>query len=75
MESPLLPRQDALSVPPLGLAHSGACDEHSRRRRPADTGGYPGTENPELEEALASAGIEVVKACTLVMLRTGQFGS
>ena len=35
----------------------------------------PGTENPELEDQLAAAGIEVVHACTLVMLRTGQFGS
>ena len=33
----------------------------------------PGTENPELEEKLADGGIEVVHACTLVMLRTGQF--
>ena len=33
----------------------------------------PGTENPELEEKLAAAGIEVVRACTLVLLRTGQF--
>lgn len=35
----------------------------------------PGTENPELEEKLAAAGIETVRACTLVLLRTGQFGS
>ncbi|NCA81436.1 MAG: CoA-binding protein [Opitutae bacterium] len=33
----------------------------------------PGTENPELEEKLAAAGIAVVHACTLVLLRTGQF--
>lgn len=33
----------------------------------------PGTENPELEEKLAAAGIDVVRACTLVLLRTGQF--
>ena len=33
----------------------------------------PGTENPELEEKLAAAGIAVVQACTLVLLRTGQF--
>ena len=33
----------------------------------------PGTENPELETALAAAGIAVVHACTLVLLRTGQF--
>ncbi|MGD9781580.1 MAG: CoA-binding protein [Kiritimatiellia bacterium] len=35
----------------------------------------PGTENPELERKLADAGIEIVRACTLVLLRTGQFGS
>jgi uncharacterized protein len=34
----------------------------------------PGTENPELEQRLAAAGTEVVQACTLVMLGTGQFG-
>ena len=33
----------------------------------------PGTENPELEEKLATAGIAAVHACTLVLLRTGQF--
>lgn len=35
----------------------------------------PGTENPAVEEPLAAAGIEVVRACTLVMLRTGQFAT
>lgn len=35
----------------------------------------PGTENPELETQLAAAGIETVRACTLVLLRTGQFGA
>lgn len=34
----------------------------------------PGTENPELEEKLAAAGIQILRACTLVLLRTGQFG-
>ena len=33
----------------------------------------PGAENPPLQDQLAQAGIEVVTACTLVMLRTGQF--
>ncbi|WP_166332419.1 CoA-binding protein [Sphingobacterium chungjuense] len=33
----------------------------------------PGTENPELSEKATAAGIEVVEACTLVMLNTGQF--
>jgi predicted CoA-binding protein len=33
----------------------------------------PGAENPALAEALAQAGIQVLNACTLVMLNTGQF--
>lgn len=33
----------------------------------------PGTENPELEQALKEHNIETLEACTLVMLRTGQF--
>ena len=35
----------------------------------------PGTENPALEEKLTAANIAVVHACTLVLLRTGQFTS
>lgn len=33
----------------------------------------PGTENPELEALAQAAGIETLQACTLVMLRTGQY--
>ena len=33
----------------------------------------PGAENEELAAAASGAGIEVVEACTLVMLRTGLF--
>ncbi len=33
----------------------------------------PGSENPELAEKLKSEGIEIVEACTLVMLQTGQY--
>ncbi|MCJ8331938.1 MAG: CoA-binding protein [Lentisphaeria bacterium] len=33
----------------------------------------PGAENPALESAAKEAGIEVIEACTLVLLRTGQF--
>jgi uncharacterized protein len=33
----------------------------------------PGTESPALEEALSLAGIPSERACTLVLLRTGQF--
>ena len=33
----------------------------------------PGAENENLAGRLEAAGIEIVRACTLVMLRTGQF--
>ena len=33
----------------------------------------PGTENPDACERLKAAGIEPLEACTLVLLRTGQF--
>ncbi len=33
----------------------------------------PGTESDEIETMLKGKGIEVLRACTLVMLRTGQF--
>lgn len=33
----------------------------------------PGTENPELETMLNDAGVEPIRACTLVMLSTGQY--
>lgn len=33
----------------------------------------PGTENPEFEQLLVDNGIEVQEACTLVMVRSGQF--
>lgn len=33
----------------------------------------PGTENPELMEAARAAGMEALEACTLVLLRTGQY--
>ena len=33
----------------------------------------PAAENPALQRRLADAGVEVLEACPLVMLRTGQF--
>lgn len=33
----------------------------------------PGTENPELIAELRQHGLKVIEACTLVLLRTGQF--
>lgn len=33
----------------------------------------PGTENPELEELAQQKGIQILEACTLVMLKTNQY--
>jgi predicted CoA-binding protein len=33
----------------------------------------PGTENPEFEKSLEEKNIQALEACTLVMLRSGQF--
>lgn len=33
----------------------------------------PGTENPEAYDRLREAGIEIMEACTLVLLNSGQF--
>lgn len=33
----------------------------------------PGTENEELASAAAQTGIQILRACTLVLLSTGQF--
>ena len=33
----------------------------------------PGAENPPLEQSLQAEGIETLRACTLVMLHTGQY--
>ncbi|MDF3129144.1 CoA-binding protein [Kiritimatiellaeota bacterium B1221] len=33
----------------------------------------PGSENPDLQKVLVAAGIEVENACTLILLRTGQY--
>lgn len=33
----------------------------------------PGTENPELRQKAQEQGIECIEACTLVLLRTGQY--
>jgi hypothetical protein len=33
----------------------------------------PGTESDEIEDHLIAQGIQVIRGCTLVMLRTGQF--
>ena len=59
----------------VGPALSAGMAEEILAAKPRRIIFNPGAENPELEAPLAAAGIEVVRACTLVMLRTGQFGA
>jgi uncharacterized protein len=53
--------------------HQGTLEKYILELRPKRIIFNPGTENRALAEKANSEGIEVVEACTLVMLRTGQF--
>ena len=57
----------------VGSARLPAMTEEIVRLRPGRVIFNPGTESPELQTALTAAGIPWEEACTLVMLRTGQF--
>lgn len=57
----------------VGLKISLGQQEAILRLKPERVIFNPGTENPELETALASNGIKIIHACTLVLLRTEQF--
>ncbi|NLI82241.1 MAG: CoA-binding protein [Deltaproteobacteria bacterium] len=57
----------------VGAARQDPVLQDVLRLRPRRIIFNPGSENPEAYDALRNAGIEVVEACTLVMLRTGQF--
>ena len=57
----------------LGPANQTALAEQLLEVRPQCVIFNPGTENPELIEKLAAAGIKTLEACTLVLLNTAQF--
>lgn len=57
----------------VGAAKSDQEIERILRLKPRRVIFNPGSENPGLETKLREAGIEVIEACTLVMLRTEQF--
>lgn len=57
----------------LNPAHSSALASALKALQPRRVIFNPGAENQELEDSLRKAGIEVEEACTLVLLRTGQF--
>ncbi|MFA6715116.1 MAG: CoA-binding protein [Victivallales bacterium] len=57
----------------VGAQISSAREAAILKLNPARVIFNPGSENPALETVLTDAGIKVVHACTLVLLRTGQF--
>jgi len=57
----------------LSAANQARVEEDILRSRPRRVIFNPGAENPALAERLRAAGIETLNACTLVLLKTGQF--
>jgi len=57
----------------LSAANSDRIAESILESRPRRVIFNPGAENPELEARLQAEGVNVVEACTLVLLSTGQF--
>lgn len=57
----------------LGVERQAPVLQQILQRPPRRVIFNPGTENPSCYAQLRAAGIEVTEACTLVLLRTGQF--
>jgi len=57
----------------LGPDNQARVSEEIIQSRPRRVIFNPGAENPELAERLRAVGIEALNACTLVLLKTGQF--
>lgn len=57
----------------IGPAHQEGLLDYLTRLKPRRVIFNPGTENLPLERALEKSGISVLEACTLVMLRSGQY--
>lgn len=57
----------------VGPEHSAGMTAELIALKPRRVIFNPGTESPVLEQTLRAAGIDTEQACTLVLLRTGQF--
>lgn len=58
----------------MGAARQGEHEEYLLSLQPRRIIFNPGAENRALARKAKAQGIEVIEACTLVMLRTGQYG-
>ena len=57
----------------VGPQHQGPLEEYILSLKPKRIIFNPGTENPSLEQKALNQGIEVLNACTLVMLSANQY--
>lgn len=57
----------------VGSANQGEIVDYIITLRPKRVIFNPGTENPEFEQLLESYDIQVVRACSLVLIGTGRF--
>jgi uncharacterized protein len=57
----------------LAAEHSAALADEILSVRSKRVIFNPGAESPDLAQRLMTSGVEVMNACTLVMLKTGQF--
>ncbi len=57
----------------IGPSHQSQIYDYVLKLNPRRVIFNPGTENPAFEERLRCSGTEVLEACTLVMLGTGQY--
>lgn len=70
----LLPDDDIETVTLyLGTANQIPYVDYILKIKPVRVIFNPGTENRAFQNKLKESGIEVIEACTLVMLRTGQY--
>ncbi len=71
-QRPLVPDVDTVTLY-VGPANQDGLFEYLAQLKPRRVIFNPGTENRSLENKLREKGIATLEACTLVMLRTGQY--
>lgn len=71
-EKPPIEQVDTITLY-IGPQHQPEHEQYILSLKPKRVIFNPGTENPEFEQKLKGAGIETLEACTLVLLRTGQY--
>lgn len=71
-KNPAVPDVDTVTVY-VGPANQEQLFNYIQQLKPRRVIFNPGAENPALEKVLHEKGIETIDACTLVMLRTGQY--